>query len=112
MSVEQYRCMCTRILQNERWHRTLEEGVIQVYQAEFKQLMQNLFVDKIISKETRGSLIGSNLITPTFNVVPKIHNNQVEPPGRPIISGIGSYISHTSVVIDDYLRPHVTTLPY
>lgn len=39
--------------------------------------------------------------------LPKTHKSTVEPPGFPIVSGIGCLTEKASQVVDDYLRPHV-----
>lgn len=48
---------------------------------------------------------------PTFYALPKTHKCIDNLPSRPIVSGIGSRTSKASNLIDDYLRPHVESLP-
>lgn len=50
-------------------------------------------------------------IIPTFYTIPKIHKNAQSPPGRPIVSGIGSLTEPSSIYIDEILKPFVTSLP-
>lgn len=40
-----------------------------------------------------------------------MHKNKDTPPGWPIVSGIGCISEKASKLIDDYLRPFVTSLP-
>lgn len=44
---------------------------------------------------------------PMIYALPKTHKSTVEPPGFPIVSGIGCLTEKASQVVDDYLRPHV-----
>lgn len=45
--------------------------------------------------------------TPVLYIVPKIQKNKDQPPGRPIISGIGSLYSRVGEYLDIYLQPLV-----
>ncbi|XP_053568384.1 uncharacterized protein LOC128657969 [Bombina bombina] len=52
--------------------------------------------------------------TPTianFRIVPKIHKHPSSPPGRPIVSGVGSLGEKLGEWIDNILQPFVHTLP-
>ncbi|KAJ1095911.1 hypothetical protein NDU88_001061 [Pleurodeles waltl] len=48
---------------------------------------------------------------PCIYILPKIHKPGGFPPGRPIISGIGSPTEHISEYIDSFLQPLVRNLP-
>ncbi|CAJ0934161.1 unnamed protein product [Ranitomeya imitator] len=49
--------------------------------------------------------------TPTFYLLPKVHKDAVNPPGRPIVSGIDGLCDPVCKFIDFYLKPLVETLP-
>ncbi|CAH2283313.1 Hypothetical predicted protein, partial [Pelobates cultripes] len=44
---------------------------------------------------------------PVFYVLPKVHKNADNPPGRPIVSGIGSLLAPLSKYIDQFLQDPV-----
>lgn len=46
-----------------------------------------------------------------FYSIPKIHKSLVAPPGRPIVSEIGSITENVSRLVDFFLMLHVTRLP-
>lgn len=48
---------------------------------------------------------------PVFYALPKLHKRVMPPSGRPIVAGIGNSSEKASILIDDYLRLHVTSLP-
>uniref|UniRef100_A0A8C5PGH1 Reverse transcriptase domain-containing protein n=1 Tax=Leptobrachium leishanense TaxID=445787 RepID=A0A8C5PGH1_9ANUR len=48
--------------------------------------------------------------TPSFYILPKIHKNPIEPPGRPIVAGINSITSNLSQYVDKILQPAVKTM--
>ncbi len=54
---------------------------------------------------------GDYPVTPVIYVLPKIHKDLTNPPGRPIISGIGSLTEKISTFVDFFLKPVVFTLP-
>ena len=47
--------------------------------------------------------------TPCLYILPKIHKHPTNPPGRPIVSSIGSLLENTSRYVN-FLAPHVQTL--
>ncbi|XP_053568388.1 uncharacterized protein LOC128657974 [Bombina bombina] len=46
-----------------------------------------------------------------FYILPKLHKNMQCPPGRPIVSGIGSITEKIGEYVDKHLRPFLLTLP-
>lgn len=52
-------------------------------------------------------LIKKSPQTPYFYTIPKIHKDLRNPPGRPIVSGIGSILKPLSKFADAFLRPMV-----
>ncbi|CAH2300697.1 Hypothetical predicted protein, partial [Pelobates cultripes] len=61
----------------------------------------------------KNELIYINIQHPRIPVIyflPKIHKSLINPPGRPIVSGIGSLFSNLSEYIDILLQPYVEVL--
>lgn len=50
-------------------------------------------------------------LTPHFYHIPKIHKDQINPPGRPIIAGIDSLTSNLGCYIEHFLQELVVQLP-
>ena len=46
-----------------------------------------------------------------FYLLPKIHKGKLPPPGRPIISAIGSPTKKISQFVDFFLQPHLQRMP-
>lgn len=110
-TTEDYMAMCYRILENPSWYRRISVTRMHDYQQEFFRIIDGAFSRNLISKNTRDFLKNHHPITPTFYALPKTHKSLHKPPGRPIISGIGSLTQQASPLIDDYLCPHVESLP-
>ncbi|KAJ1166052.1 hypothetical protein NDU88_006462 [Pleurodeles waltl] len=50
-------------------------------------------------------------ITAAIYFLPKLHKNAKNPPGRPIVSSMGSLLENVSKYVDHFLRPFVEALP-
>ncbi|CAJ0947585.1 unnamed protein product [Ranitomeya imitator] len=53
----------------------------------------------------------ANPVTATFYMLPKIHKDSTRPPGRPIVSSIGSMCERASEYLDFFLQPIASSLP-
>ena len=67
-----------------------------------------MFDKKIISEQTYKFLSEGGKRTSIFYLLPKIHKNLVEPPGRPIVSSIDSPTERISMMLDIILQPLLT----
>lgn len=56
-------------------------------------------------------LVPDTCRVPVIYTVPKLHKDQVKPPGRPIINGIQSINSRLGEYVDNYLQPLVLKTP-
>ncbi|KAL2099357.1 hypothetical protein ACEWY4_005837 [Coilia grayii] len=50
-------------------------------------------------------------VTPVFYTLPKVHKSLINPPGRPIVAGIGGLTEKISSFVDTFLKPYVLSLP-
>ena len=64
-------------------------------------------VQSILTEKGAHYLVPKVPRTPVLYIVPKIHKNKTHPPGRPIISGIGSLYSRVGEYLDFFLQPLV-----
>ncbi|CAH2284671.1 Hypothetical predicted protein, partial [Pelobates cultripes] len=75
------------------------------YQDELKEIL-NYGKDRgILNEREYKYLYVQYPRIPVFYHLPKIHKRLVKPPGRPIVSGIGSLTSNLSEYVDQYLQP-------
>uniref|UniRef100_A0A8C5PH59 Helix-turn-helix domain-containing protein n=1 Tax=Leptobrachium leishanense TaxID=445787 RepID=A0A8C5PH59_9ANUR len=65
----------------------------------------------ILNNHEHDFLLPKCPIIPVIYVLPKLHKDPICPPGRPIVSGIGSILSPLSEHIDHILQPIVVTQP-
>ena len=71
-------------------------------------LMRN---NKEINKKCFAYLLPDNPRPGRFYLLPKIHKGILPPPGRPIISAIGSPTEKISEFLDFFLQPLLTSIP-
>lgn len=111
MSHTQYQTMCHEVLDNLTWYRPISPTNITGFVNKFRELCMGAFWQGLIDKDTLNYLVPKHLHTPTFYTLPKTHKNLSQPPGRPIVSDIGSLTDNASKFVDSFLLPHVSGLP-
>ncbi|XP_066447099.1 uncharacterized protein [Eleutherodactylus coqui] len=75
------------------------------FQMQLRVLINEAINQAIIDQQLADYLLIEYPITPTIYVLPKIHKDLANPPGRPIISGRESLFSNISRFLDRVLRP-------
>lgn len=103
--------MCHLVLDNLTWYKPISPTSITGFVNEFIELCTGAFWQGLIDKDTLNYLVPKHPRTPTFYILPKAHKNLSQPPGRPIVSGIGSLTDNASKFVDSFLLPHVSGLP-
>lgn len=111
MSHLQYQHMCYDILNNREWYHPIDLQMVSSFENEFRGLCAQAHLKGLVDKDTMEYLVNPFPRTPTFYALPKVHKNLKCPPGRPIVSGIGSLSECASRYVDSFLLPHVTSLP-
>uniref|UniRef100_A0A803KAH6 Reverse transcriptase domain-containing protein n=1 Tax=Xenopus tropicalis TaxID=8364 RepID=A0A803KAH6_XENTR len=73
--------------------------------------ISSAFESCIINKKTFDFLTVTHPRIPVLYLLPKIHKNLEHPPGRPIVSGVGSILQPLSQFVDVYLQEIVKGIP-
>ncbi|XP_069615983.1 uncharacterized protein [Ranitomeya imitator] len=92
-------------------YRRLTVNPLENYKMELDQILKLAKEDGIITTKMMEGLMVEFPIVPTFYLTPKVHKDTTNPPGRPIVSGIGSLTEKICRYIDFYLQQCVETLP-
>ncbi len=76
-----------------------------------KDYLQQMKLNEYIDKDTHSYLSPSNPTCLRFYILPKIHKNRQNPPGRPIVSANNHPTERISEYVSDILNPLVFKLP-
>ncbi|XP_040294184.1 uncharacterized protein LOC121005481 [Bufo bufo] len=100
-----------RQLQNRTFHVPLPSDPTMVFKKKFDRLLKTARDMFIITKKEHLFLEVSHPIIPTFYMLPKVHKDLRNPPGRPIVAGIGGLCEQACTYVDFFLQPIVLGLP-
>eukprot|EP00745_Piridium_sociabile_P013804 TRINITY_DN2026_c0_g1_i5.p1 TRINITY_DN2026_c0_g1~~TRINITY_DN2026_c0_g1_i5.p1 ORF type:complete len:690 (-),score=105.99 TRINITY_DN2026_c0_g1_i5:520-2589(-) len=111
--VSSYVDEANRQLTNPLHYVTVEEDPTRKIAKQANDIVEHLKRDNLIDKNTYNwALLDTDTVRPhTFYHVPKIHKDALNPPGRPIVSGIGGPTEKLSKLVDSWLREIVEGLP-
>ena len=112
-NTEAYICEANRQLSNTLHYEKLESDPTVQIAKESNKIIYSLYEDEDISPTTKTwAIVNPNLVRPQqFYHLPKIHKTLDNPPGRPIISGVGGPTEKLSKLVDHWLIDLVTELP-
>ncbi|CAH2283132.1 Hypothetical predicted protein, partial [Pelobates cultripes] len=97
-----------RILGDSNTYKILKSNPTCNFKKKLYEILDEGFKKGIIDKDEFDYLFISSPKTAVFYYLPKVHKSLISPPGRPIISGIGSMTSNISQYIDFFLQKYVT----
>lgn len=100
-----------RILSDTDTYLPLPHDPTVRYNRELQKLIEKGFNEQLINKKEKAFLVPMAPRIPVIYFLPKIHKSLVNPPGRPIISGLESVTSRIGKYIDAFLQPLVSQTP-
>ena len=92
-----------RQLSDKKFYKECKKDLRLEHHSVIQELILQMFDKKIISEQTYKFLSEGGIRT-IFFLLPKIHKNLVEPPGRPIVSSIDSPTERISMMLDIILQ--------
>jgi hypothetical protein len=108
-----YKAEAFRQLTDDRTYEPVAEDPTQEIAKKSNEYMNQLQNGGHINENTFkwGTLNTKEVKCHTFYHLPKVHKNKENPPGRPIVSGIGGPTEKLSKLVDFWLQPMVRQLP-
>lgn len=100
-----------RQLQDLSYYRALPTDPTSRFQKEIELFLQQAHSSSLISEREFQYLFNRTPTRPAFYILPKVHKNLSNPPGRPIVAGNNSLTEPLSNFVDFILRPLITLLP-
>ena len=99
-----------RQLSDSFFYQPLEENLTKTYNREINNFLYTLHNNGEIGPKCYEYLHRNHTKAGRFYTLPKVHKNVLPPPGRPIISAIGSPTERISQFVDHFLQPILPTL--
>ncbi|KAJ1191045.1 hypothetical protein NDU88_000362 [Pleurodeles waltl] len=106
-----YRDECERLLGNTQHYKRLSRDPTSDIQEEMSFLVTKGIKNDWLTQHEAAFLVQANPRIPYFYILPKVHKGKIPPPGRPIVSGIGSVLDPLSQFVDFFLQPLVKKIP-
>lgn len=85
-------------------YRRLDHDPKFAFIQKIKDVVESAVSDNLIDTDLAKFLMVEHPRTPLLYLLPKIHKSLQQPPGRPIVSGRDSLLSHVSIFLDRALR--------
>ena len=100
-----------RQLSDTNFYQTLDTDLTPKINTDISQTLLTMRNNKEIDKKCLAYLLPSNPRPGRFYLLPKIHKGVLPPPGRPIVSAIGSPTEKISEFLDFFLQPSLSSIP-
>ena len=97
-------------LENTMFYQKLKCDPTKEYLKELRILLEEGFLNGDISPKEKRFLLNEFPLKAFLYILPKIHKNPLQPPGRPIVSGIGSLTERISSFVDYHIKDFLPTL--
>ncbi|XP_078506462.1 uncharacterized protein LOC144765749 [Lissotriton helveticus] len=111
LNTTDYQTECYRQLNNRQAYSPLSTDPTEEVTKQIQDMVEEALSEGWITQSEATYLVAKHPTTPYFYLLPKVHKPQRPPPGRPIISGIGSLLEPLSTFVDYFLRPIVQKMP-
>ncbi|XP_071999215.1 uncharacterized protein [Engystomops pustulosus] len=109
--VKAYEREALRQLRDSSCYRKLTFNPLNKYTAELTTMLEQAFEDNIITRNQLMALLPKYPKVSSFYLLPKVHKELNNPPGRPIVAGMGSLCEPICRYVDHHLYPLVEELP-
>jgi len=100
-----------RQLSDNEFYRPADSSDLERATNQVENLITAMRREKEIDQKCSDYLWPDSPAPGRFYMLPKIHKGKLPPPGRPIISAIGSPTEKISEFLDFFLQPYLITIP-
>lgn len=105
MNTVQYEREILRQLADPSVYKCLETNPTSRVMNRIKQVVSQAVQNNVTDTTTQTYLIADHPVTPIIYVLPKIHKDPINPPGRPIVSSTASVTMPLAKYLDKCLTP-------
>ena len=107
MDTEKYKAECYRQLNNSKFYKRFPKDIAHQVEDRILICLKRLPIEE----DTYNYLVPHRSRPARFYILPKIHKNKDDPPGRPIVSASSHPTERISEFVDYQLNPSVPKLP-
>ncbi|CAJ0950028.1 unnamed protein product, partial [Ranitomeya imitator] len=95
-----------RQLSDTSTYKMLQTDPTYAIQQKISRVLDKHLQMNTIDKKTKMYLTNNHPVTPVMYILPKIHKNLQNPPGRPIVASTDSILNPLSMFLEKLLTPH------
>ncbi|CAJ0921398.1 unnamed protein product [Ranitomeya imitator] len=106
-----YEAQAKKLLSNSSEYKTLAYNPMIGFKEELIDILTNAVEANVIPKKLLDIYIKLHPRLATFYLVPKVHKNPEDPPGRPIVAANEGLCEIICNIVEYYLKPLVIQLP-
>ncbi|CAJ0960947.1 unnamed protein product [Ranitomeya imitator] len=106
MNRNQYTAEVRRQLSDPTTYRKLHNDPTYNIRQKITTILNKHHQLKTIDTKTKTYLINHHPVTPVLYILPKIHKDLHNPPGRPIVASTNSILNPLSIFLEKILTPH------
>lgn len=99
-------------LNNSTTYLKLMGNPTRKYKEELESLIDRVIKKKILNEKEAKYLVPNSCGVPVIYTIPKLHKDQVHPPGRPIVNGIQSVNACLGKYINQFFAAIGTKDPF
>ncbi|CAJ0966383.1 unnamed protein product [Ranitomeya imitator] len=106
MNKNQYIAEIKRQLADTTTYRKIQSDPVYSIWKKINTILTKHSQLQTIDAKTKTFLTNDHLITPVLYILPKIHKNLLNPPGRPIVASTDSILNPISIYLEKLLTPY------
>ena len=111
LNTEYYKKESYRQLNDPKFYKKIKKDNTHEIEERIRRRLKQMIIDDEIDKQAYSYLLPRRSRPARFYILPKIHKNKQNPPGRPIVSASSHPTEHISQFLDSHLNPLVPKLP-
>jgi hypothetical protein len=111
LTSEQYEKEALRQLENKEHYQEVPPEMMTIIKNRIQDAIKTYTLTGALKPKTANLLPVSNSVPGRFYLLPKIHKDQDNPPGRPIVSSNQHPTENLSLFVDEHLKAHVQDIP-
>ena len=111
LNTEDYKKECNRQLNDPKFYKKIKKDNTHEIEERIIRRLKQMITDDEIDEQVYSYLLPRRSRPARFYILPKIHKNKQNPPGRPIVSANSHPTEHISQFVDSHRNSLAPKLP-